>query len=340
MLELLRQYILNHRTSTIYNKKLTKKSKNYNDDLKYEIKSFGPKNRNKIFYVINRTPGGGMFSNLNFVIHHLLIADKFNFIPIIDMQNFTTFYNEKIKINNSFNSWDYYFKKINNYKLKEVYESKNVILTTKNTNNNMFFDGYDKLTLSHKKIVKKYIKFNKNIIKESNKYIKKFFKKKKILGVHFRGSDQKTQERHPFPATINQIEKNINYLLKKKKFDKFFLVTEEKEYLNYFKKKMKNKILFTNSFVSNKVNIFDDNQRKHHRYKIGKENIINMLCLSKTNHILSVSSNLADASIFFSSKKIPVTKIDNGTNSKNIFLAQIVWYIKKSLPSFLGGFKI
>ena len=340
MLETLRKYIINKRTRLINKNKILKKSKNYNDNLLYSIKSFGEKNKNKIFYVINRSPGGGMFSNLNFIIHHLLIADKFSFIPIIDMQNFGTFYNEKVKINNSLNSWDYYFEKINKFKLKDIYQSKNVIFTMKNTNNNIFFDGYENLSSQHIKIVKKYIKFNKQLVNESKLFIRSNFKGKKILGVHFRGSDQKTQERHPYPATIEQIKTKIEFLFKKKNFDKFFLVTEEKKYFDYFKKNMKNKMLHTNSFVSNKVNIFNDNNRNLHRYKVGKENIINMICLSKTDHILCVSSNLADASIFFNDKKIPVTKIDNGINSKNIFIAQISWYLKKLLPHFWGGFKI
>ena len=340
MLEIFRKYIINKRTRVINKRSISKKSNNNNDKLLYSIKSFGSKNQNKIFYVINRSPGGGMFSNLNFVIHHLLIAEKFKFTPIIDMQNFSTFYNEKVKINNSLNSWDYYFEKINKFQLKDIYQSKNVIFTTKNTNNNIFFDGYNMLTSQHVKIAKKYIKFNRHLIRESEHFITKNFKGKKILGVHFRGSDQKTQERHPYPATIKQIEKKIDILFKKKRFDKFFLVTEEKKYLDYFKKNMKNRILHIDSFVSNKVNIFEDNSRNLHRYTVGKENIINMICLSKTDHILCVSSNLADASMFFSNKKIPVTKIDNGINSKNIFIAQIAWYLKKLLPHFLGGFKI
>ena len=237
MLEIFRKYIINKRTRVINKKSISKKSNNNNDKLFYSIKSFGSKNQNKIFYVINRSPGGGMFSNLNFVIHHLLIAEKFKFTPIIDMQNFSTFYNEKVKINNSLNSWDYYFEKINKFQLKDIYQSKNVIFTTKNTNNNIFFDGYNMLTSQHVKIAKKYIKFNKQLIKESENFITKNFKGKKILGVHFRGSDQKTQERHPYPATIKQIEKKIDILFKKKRFDKFFLVTEEKKYLDYFKKK-------------------------------------------------------------------------------------------------------
>ena len=57
-----------------------------------------------------------MFSNVNFIINHLLIAEKLNFVPILDMQNFSTLYNENKQINKSYNAWDYYFKKRNNYK--------------------------------------------------------------------------------------------------------------------------------------------------------------------------------------------------------------------------------
>ena len=92
-----------------------------------DICTFGKKNTNKIFYVIRRSPGAGLFSNVIYVLNHLLIAEKNNFIPIIDMENFTTIYNEQEKIDNTYNAWEYYFEKINKYSLKEVYNSQNVI---------------------------------------------------------------------------------------------------------------------------------------------------------------------------------------------------------------------
>ena len=160
MIEKLRKYIINRRTKVLSKSKI-KKSMFFNDELFYSIKSFGSKNKDKIFYVINRSPGGGMFSNLNFIIHHLLIAEKFDFIPIIDMKNFPTIYNEKKKINGSLNAWDYYFEKVGKYNLKDVYNSKNVIFTNKLTNKNFYFDGYERLTNQHLKVAKKYIKIKK-----------------------------------------------------------------------------------------------------------------------------------------------------------------------------------
>ena len=48
--------------------------------------------------MIRRSPGAGMFSNVNYVINHLKVCDQYNFIPIIDMENFTTIYNEERKL--------------------------------------------------------------------------------------------------------------------------------------------------------------------------------------------------------------------------------------------------
>ena len=49
----------------------------------------------KIFFVIKRHPGGGFFSNLLYVLTNLDYAHKNKLIPIVDMENFPTMYNEK-----------------------------------------------------------------------------------------------------------------------------------------------------------------------------------------------------------------------------------------------------
>ena len=86
----------------------------------FNLYSFGKKNPKKIFYVIKRTPGAGLFSNVIYVLNHILIARKHGFIPFVDFQNFNTIYNEKKKIV-SYNSWEYYFNQLSNYKIKDIY---------------------------------------------------------------------------------------------------------------------------------------------------------------------------------------------------------------------------
>ena len=65
---------------------------------KFYFKRYGDLNPDRIFYVIQRTPGFGLFSNLSFVLNHIKIANDFGFIPIVDMENFPSIYNEKYKI--------------------------------------------------------------------------------------------------------------------------------------------------------------------------------------------------------------------------------------------------
>ena len=104
--------------------------------------------------MIRRSPGAGMFSNVNYVVNHLKICDQYNFTPIVDMENFTTIYNEREKINNTYNAWEYYFEKLNKYSLKEVYKSQNVILTSQFYQNNMETDIYKKDFFKYLKKIK------------------------------------------------------------------------------------------------------------------------------------------------------------------------------------------
>ena len=63
----------------------------------FSFHSFGNLNKDKIFYIIRRYPWAGFFSNITFILNHLKICKKMKFIPIIDMENYPTIYNEKIK---------------------------------------------------------------------------------------------------------------------------------------------------------------------------------------------------------------------------------------------------
>jgi len=313
-----------------YSKKINTK------EIEISFTKLGSKNNNKVFYVIKRTPGAGLFSNVIFVLNHLLIARKHNFVPIIDMQNFPTIYSENNRINNTKNSWEYYFEKITKYDLNEVYESKNVIIT----GNRFYRSMTHEINSKHFKDVKKYIKVKKIHTDFANKYFNKYLKNKKILGVHYRGTSYKSSASHPFPPTKEQIINKVEELIKKKNFDAIFLCTEEKRYLELFRKKFNEKLFYIESFRSNLDNAFKLYPRKNHRYKLGKEILIETLILSKCNTFLHIDTNVSLFVKFFSKNSFPKFEIlDNGYNSSNEYIAKWLWYIKNLLPSWLGGFK-
>jgi hypothetical protein len=316
------------------------KNLNFENQLKYYVHSFGKKNPHKKFYVIQRFLGGGMFSNLNYVIRHIKIALQLDCIPIIDMKNFPTKYNEKTKVKNTLNAWEYYFEPINKYKLEDVFKSKFVIVVDGKTRKKSEFDTFKVSEKENYQIFKKYIKIKKEIKNEAEKFLKKNFFNKKVLGVHFRGSDMKTQERHPFPSSLKQITSFIDYEINNNDYNRIFLVTEELDYIEKLKLKYKDMICYNSSYRSNDPDIFKNHKRKNHRYLIGKENIIDMLLLSKTKTIICTNSNMADASSFLTKSKIRLIQINNGYNSNNLFFAQFGWYVKNFLPEFFGGFKL
>jgi hypothetical protein len=301
-----------------------------------EYCEFGNLNSDKTFYVINRSSHAGIFSYLSFVLNHLLIAKDNGFIPVVDMENFTNPYNEKNKINNTFNSWEYYFNQTSNYNLEEVYNSKNVVFSRNDYHakmNYMILEEPRFKNFKNKEI---------NINQEYINFVEDYFKKNNlnnlnILGIHFRGTSYKTSRGHIFPATKAQMKYHVDKLMLQNKFDKIFICTEEKSYLEFFKKNYLNKLLYLETYRSNKNDAFKKYQRKNHRYLLGDESIKETLILSKCSTLLYVRSNIINAANFFSDKEQNLYEIFNGFNSRNQFIARFLWYIKKILPKNLFG---
>ena len=305
----------------------------------YKIHSFGEKNKNKFFYVIKRYEGGGLFSNLLFVLNHLILAEKFGAIPIVDMENFTNYYNEKKSIKGIKNSWLYYFHQVSKYSLTEVYNSKFVIFSSDKLfpNQAVNFKSNSKELI---KVYKKYIRIKLEYISASKNFTKKNFKNFKILGVHWRGSDHKVLPGHPYPPTQKQIFRFTDYYLKKYKFDKIFIITEELRYLELFKEKYKNKVCFFNSFRALDRRELAVNNRKNHRYNLGRDSLIEALIMSKVSFMICSRSNISEFAHFSSiGKKLKFHEILNGFNSPKILNSLFMWKIKNILPYQLGGFK-
>ena len=308
---------------------------------KIQLFSGGSLNKDKTFYIIQRFGGeGGLFSDLVFVVNHLKIAKDHGFIPIVDMENYPRWYNENKKIKNSLNSWNYYFKPVSNYSLDEVYKSRNLIMTSKIFYSNIDFKYSIHDSIELKDIFNEYIHIEKKIQKIVEKLEVKKFKKKKILGVHFRGTSYK-YGRNPHPATLSQMKRKIKKILQEEKYDKVFLVSEDISHFKYICREFNENIIYLeNTFRSKGKVAFETSPRLNHRYKLGRDLLIEACLLSKCDGYLDTRGNVMNAVMTMNSNKSQKRYlIDNGDNKGIPLLGNYIWYIKNLLPHSLGGFE-
>lgn len=300
------------------------------------FKSFGNKNPDKVFYVIWRKDmGSGFFSNFSHILCHLKIADMAGMIPVVDFMNYKTLYNEKHPVNETENAWEYYYKKVSEYSLDEVYQSKNVFFCSGSYPAFMSF-SITNIPGLYQDVYRKYVCLNHHIEEVLLDYYKLF--SCRVLGVHFRGQEQQLAVGHSFPPTERQMIKYTRDIIEKYDIDKIFVVTEEKSYLDLFISKFGSKVIFTNNFRTYSDNAYNMEPREKHRYLLGLEVLIDAHLLSMCSGILCGDSNVSEFARFANNNKYEfVYKIYNGINSSNWLVARYLYRIKKLLPRDWGG---
>ena len=306
------------------------------------LESYGDKNVGTVFYVIARSPGSGFFSNISYVINHLKVADNYGFVPVVDMENFPNFYNEidsdslPSQSAGKKNSWDYYFKPVSNYSLSDVYQSKSVIVTDGNWSSNMTMSITSDLQLN--RIYQKYVSVTDEIQQLVDEFASSRFTGHKVLGIHFRGQEMKTAAGHSFPPTPKQMLTKANALIAKHGFTRIFLVTEEKSYLDIFEREFGSMVVCRDSYKTYNKNSYKIYPRKNHRFLLGRDILIDALVLSETDGLLCGDSNVTEYSRFVGGEPEVFFQFSNGVNSTNPIIAKYLWFVKKTLPKYFGGF--
>lgn len=214
-------------------------------------KHFGNLNQDKVFYVIRPRPGNveGLMALLLDVIKHLEYAERCNFIPVVDFENYETQYYEEGK-----NAWELFFYQVSDYSLKEVYQSKNVVLSGLNILEkspnylNQKFD-FNSLTKT-RRLVEKYIKIKPEIQAIVDR---EFFKIHidNCVGLYLRGTDYTKLKPagHPIQPTTFQAVKKIDEYMLQHPQKKIFLVTEDMNIYTDIKKKYDDNVYTINGDV-------------------------------------------------------------------------------------------
>lgn len=220
-----------------------------------ERKTFGEKNPDITFYVIRPyyyvSPNELLTHPQHLLYYYYLILQKISYavnngwLPVVDMEHYEglLYFAEKEPVHGTKNAWEYFWKQPVPYTLDEVYQSKNVILSTRNSVDYGYipstlmkrpFQEYaDKLSVqcSRYAVMTEFNDFTRNYINEWQE--KLFPKGKRILGVVYRstsyGKEKTPNSSHPMQPSLASLIVKAKTLMKQYDMDYVFFVNEEEE---------------------------------------------------------------------------------------------------------------
>lgn len=299
------------------------------------LASFGPKNPDKIFYVIWRENYGvGFFSNASLILCHLIQASSLGLESIVDLANFPTLYNQDEEVADTRNAWEYYFRPASSTPLSEVYESQRVFFC-----DGKYPHGFSKYVSEIPEAqgtFDRFVAVRPEIEASVRTWMVGFGKK--TLGVHFRGLEQNRSAGHPFAPTPRQILDATTRLVRERNFDRIFLVTEDERQLDFFRREFGSMVLATDSFRTRGENAYRLNPRPLHRYLLGREVLVDAMLLGRCQGLVAGWSNVSEwAKLFNGGRYEVVWSIWNGWNSDNPLAALYLYGLRRRLPPRLGG---
>ena len=280
----------------------------------YEVqKSFGKKNKDKKFFVIRLSIGGGVFSNYVNALYMIYYARQNQLEPIIDYENYPSYQRERHRINNTKNSWEYFFEQPTEFELSEVYKSNKVILSANNSR--LYFDQLDLKYFYDKEVLKetnqlkilnnmsKLVKYNSNTKKFIEKNLDSLFsEKEKILGIAVRGTDYNIKNfgtNHHKPFSLDEaLNKAQSLLSTESSFTKIFVCTEEQIIIDSFKKEFGNRLIYIErprhtkkSYDITKNVMSQSSNRINNRYFSSLEYIAEVEGLLRCDYVIGTFTN-------------------------------------------------
>ena len=290
--------------------------------------------RKKNFLLIRRKQCHGFFSDFINVLMNISIADKFNLVPVVDIANYPSFYKEEKLINNSNNVWEYYFKQENS--IEDVYKSHYIL-----SNDSFPYPNLNQFLLKKNYfsyLFKKYIYLRPEIVNEFQEFKEKNFKDHFVIGFHWRGTDVKKWYNKKSTIDIDTISKYLDPIINSNNKVKIFLCTDEKLLLEIFIKRYKELTIYTDSYRSNSkeaLHLKDTYPRENHKYKLGKEVLLDALLLSSCNMLIGRDSNVCRAAMVMGDLNLDQFIIIPGDRSQKFNFKQYL-----TDPFFVYGTRI
>ena len=192
------------------------------------------------------------------------------------------------------NWWQYYFEPI------EIGSKKKAEICTFSDHRKAHFSNDTKYLMKRSRahyLIKKYIHIKPHIRSKIRSFYNKNFKKRHIIGIHYRGTDKVLEASG---VSYEQVLSVLNSVSKKyrKKSIQVFVATDEENFLHYLQEHCPYPVIFYDAIRSTNdkpVHLY----QSENNYKKGEDALIDSLLLSKCDYLIKMASNLSDVSLLF-----------------------------------------
>lgn len=268
-----------------------------------------PKGRPYIIY--RPPPGWGFWSNFTVILQGLDEADRQGMLPVVDMENHPTRYNEDSDELGTRNAWEYYFEQPAGLSLSEALaldplDNQGSVDGPFTTDPDAVFPA--PLLSRARDLIDRYIRVKPEILAKADAILQPIVQSD-VLGVHVRGTDMRTGllPEHPIPPTASTFLDQAAALDREFHFRTVFLACDEHETVEIFRGHFGSRLLVnpghrtsaSGSYPSDYHWLFA-HQRHHHRYLLGLEVLLDALLLSRCGHLLCGLSNVSKSAVCFS----------------------------------------
>lgn len=257
--------------------------------LRFKNKLIIRKNLKNNFFAIEINNNMGMGAKLVWVLEILAFCDEKNLNPIFKF----THPEDKQKED----TFGYYFE-IRNQSKKSIGLQFAKMKSFTDLNLNFQWNYHGKLNLEFAdQLIKKYLLIKPNILDEVNQFESTYFKSKTILGVHYRGTDKKSETNI---ISYQKVERNIAlYIEKHPVTNCIFVSSDDNNFIDYIvKSSITCPIIYNNDSFRSSNNL-PVHLAQNNLYEINKDAIINCLLLSKCTTLMKTASILSDWSKLF-----------------------------------------
>lgn len=269
----------------------------------HNLKHIKLKEENLTYYVISLThPGVGIIGYIVNILPHIAYAVAKGYIPVIDMKNYPSIYQEKDE-----NAWELFFEQPMNKNLEDTKQGKVIYCP-----NTLWYRWgpsscpmmEDDETKMWGRILEEYIRYNdctKIYLEDETKSILQY--PEKTIAALYRGTDY-TKGRavgHPIQPSMKTFADKVDELIQKYEYEYIYLASEEKAIVDYMNERFPGKVLInkrvfydeaTNVDYSNYNNdhiglsgaVFD---RDNNKYLIGIEYISSMNLAASCNSFVA-----------------------------------------------------